>query len=73
MGIAKTVTILVIVFLFAIFVLQNSAVVDIQFLFWRIAMSKVLILLISLAIGCLLGILIGWEIFGRKGKPEEIE
>lgn len=55
--------------LFTIFVLQNTEIVTITFLFWRFSISRVLVLLLSLAVGCLVGISIGWEIFGRKKKP----
>jgi uncharacterized integral membrane protein len=51
---------------FTIFVLQNTEIVTITFFFWRFSISRVLVLLLSLAVGCLVGISIGWEIFGRK-------
>ena len=34
-----------------IFVVQNTQVVDVKFLFWSLSMSRALILLITLAIG----------------------
>lgn len=38
-----------------IFTLQNSEVVAINFLFWRIEMSRVILILVTLLIGFLLG------------------
>lgn len=38
-----------------IFVSQNVAVVDMNFLFWTISMSRALLLIFTLAIGFLLG------------------
>lgn len=64
----KPIVVIVIVLLFASFLLQNMAIVDINFLFWKITMSRVLLLLGSLVIGCLIGLLLGWEIFGKIDK-----
>lgn len=62
----KTLVILVVGALFGVFVLQNSATVDIQFLLWRATMSRVVMLFAALAVGFLIGILAGWEVFGKK-------
>ncbi|HLC19106.1 MAG TPA: LapA family protein [Thermodesulfobacteriota bacterium] len=70
MGVAKTFVVLSIIFLFAVFVLQNSAVVEIKLLFWKLTMSRVLLLIGSLAAGFLVGLILGWEIFGKKKKTE---
>lgn len=64
----KAVLVLIILALFAIFLFQNSAVVDIKFLLWKVSMSRVLLLIGSLAAGFLTGILLGWEFFGRKHR-----
>ena len=47
---------LILMCLLVIFIIQNSAVVEIQLFFWTIAMSRVLLMFIVLAIG----ILVGW-------------
>lgn len=39
-----------------LFIVQNAAVVDIRFLFWKISMSRSLFMFFMLAIG----ILVGW-------------
>lgn len=56
-----------------IFVIQNAAVVDIQLLFWKISMSRSLMILFVLAIG----FIIGWITYGhfhKKGnKPNKTQ
>ena len=59
---------IVLIFLFLLFLVQNSATVDISFLFWKLTMSRVILLFGSLAIGVIIGFLAGWEIFGKKAK-----
>jgi len=56
----KTKTILILIFaaIIVIFSLQNAEITDVKFLFWKLSISKVLIILGSFAIGVLLGILI---------------
>lgn len=46
---------LALVFLVTVFVLQNTAVVEIRFLFWTLAMSRALLIVVLLSIGVLLG------------------
>lgn len=43
-----------------VFVLQNTEVVGIRFLFWTLSMSRVLLILLFLAVG----VLIGWLLHG---------
>ena len=54
--------------LILLFIIQNFAVVEIQFLFWSIQMSRSLLILFLLAIG----VIIGWFLHGyliqRSGK-----
>ncbi len=59
---------MVLLILFIIFLLQNSANVDISFLFWRLSMARAVFLLASLAIGVVVGFIAAWEIFGRKKR-----
>ncbi|MEJ2179943.1 MAG: LapA family protein [Gammaproteobacteria bacterium] len=39
-----------------LFIVQNAAIVDIRFLFWKMSMSRALFMFFMLAIG----ILVGW-------------
>lgn len=62
---------LVLFFLFTVFVFQNTEVTDVTFLFWKLSLSRVLLLLGSLAVGCVIGVLVGWMLFGGKPKPKK--
>lgn len=56
----KTKTILILIFaaIIVIFSLQNAEITDVKFLFWKLSISRVLVILGSFVIGILLGILI---------------
>jgi putative membrane protein len=53
-----------------IFVLQNTQVVEIRFLFWTLSMSRVLIILLMLAAGMLAGWLLHGMFSARKGRAQ---
>ena len=57
----KIFTLLILAGLTIIFVIQNVAVVELRFLFWEIAMSRVLMFPFLI----LIGILIGWLLRGQ--------
>jgi len=52
----KLISIVTLVTLTILFIIQNAAVVEIQFLFWSIQVSRVVFMFILLAVG----IIIGW-------------
>jgi len=52
-----------------IFSLQNAEVTYIKFLFWKLSMSRVLVILGSFSIGILVGVLISIK---RKITPKKI-
>ena len=54
----KTVMALIFAGLVVVFSLQNSAVTDVDFLIWKLSMSKVLVILGSFSIGVLVGLLV---------------
>jgi uncharacterized integral membrane protein len=54
-----TVVLLVLLALVIVFVLQNTQIVDVQFFFWTVSMSRALVLLGTLVIGLFAGWLIG--------------
>ena len=66
----KLILILILAGLVVLFIIQNVAVVEIQFLFWSIQMSRSLLIFTLLAIG----IIIGWSLHSylkyRKGKSK---
>lgn len=51
----KLVLILILASLAVVFVAQNTAVVEIAFLFWRISMSSAILIFFTLMLGFLLG------------------
>lgn len=57
---------LTLLLLAVIFIVQNAAVVDIQLLFWKISMSRSLMIFFVLAIG----IIIGWITAGHLHKRD---
>ncbi|MBU2260980.1 MAG: LapA family protein [Proteobacteria bacterium] len=52
----KNILIILLAGLAFLFIIQNMAVVEIQFLFWSVALSRSLVILLLLAVG----IAIGW-------------
>jgi lipopolysaccharide assembly protein A len=63
----KYVALLVIVLLFAIFIVQNAQVVEVRFLFWKAQASRSLVLLGTL----LLGLIVGWLSRWAREKRSE--
>jgi putative membrane protein len=53
---AKTVVFLVLIALVVVFVIQNTQVVEFQFLAWKVSMSRALLLLGTFG----MGIVVGW-------------
>lgn len=64
----KTIIALVFLSIFTVFILQNTEVVEISLFFWKISLSRVVLLLGSLFIGVLIGLFIGWEAAVNKKK-----
>jgi uncharacterized integral membrane protein len=64
----KTIIAIVFLSIFTVFILQNAEVVEISFFFWKLSLSRVVLLLGSLFIGVLIGLFIGWEAAAKKKK-----
>ncbi|HSP87618.1 MAG TPA: hypothetical protein VLN45_05760, partial [Ignavibacteriaceae bacterium] len=54
----KSVSILILLAVFVIVCLQNVEVIPVHFLFWKIEISKLLLLIITLVNGILVGMII---------------
>lgn len=67
----KTIIVLALLGIFAVFILQNTTVVEIRFLFWQLSLSRVVLLIGSLFIGILIGLLIRWESSTTKKTGED--
>lgn len=65
----KLVLILILASLAVVFVAQNTAVVEIAFLFWRISMSSALLIFFTL----MLGFLLGWFLHGHVTHRKSAE
>lgn len=52
---AKTVIILFLIFLFLVILLQNTEVVDFNIYFWKISMSRIILLPFILIMGFIIG------------------
>lgn len=66
----KLILTLVLVGLMVIFIVQNVAVVEIRFLFWKASMSRSIMIFLVLAVG----IITGWMLrsyFGGSEKSQE--
>ena len=67
----RLLTTLILIALATIFIVQNASVVDLQFLFWKISMSRSLMFVFLV----LVGIAIGWFLHGHmlhKKKSKKI-
>jgi lipopolysaccharide assembly protein A len=66
----KLILILIFVGLVVIFITQNTAVVDVSFLFWNVSMSRALLIFFLLLIGIALGWFLHSYLSYRKSKDE---
>lgn len=59
----RSVVILVFLLLFLVVVVQNTEVVSVRLLFWDLVMSRIILLGLSLAVGVVVGFLLGrpWQ------------
>jgi|WetSurSiteA1Bulk_404760.scaffolds.fasta_scaffold877624_1 uncharacterized integral membrane protein len=64
---AKVIILLTLVVLFAIFVLQNTQIVKIDFPFWSVAMSAIVLISLMTLIGLIAGFIIA-KMFSRTSK-----
>ena len=65
----KSVSILSLLAIFIIVSIQNVEVIPVHFLFWKVEISKLLLLIITFVIGILVGMIIPG--FFSKSKKEE--
>jgi uncharacterized integral membrane protein len=54
----RTIVGLIFAAIIVVFSLQNAEVIDVKFFFWKLSISRVLVILGSFAIGVLVGILL---------------
>lgn len=66
---SKIIILLVLVILFTIFVSQNTRIVQIDFLFWSVAMSAIVLISLMMLIGVIAGFIIA-KLFDRPAKTQ---
>jgi len=55
----KTIVVFILGALLGIFLLQNTQVVSLQFLFWKVSMSRIILLPLVMGLGVIAGFFIG--------------
>lgn len=68
----RNISVLILLALFVIVSLQNVEIIPVHFLFWKVDISKLLLLIITLVIGILIGMIIP-GFLKKSGKEEHIE
>lgn len=68
----KLLLILVLSSMAVVFIVQNFAVVEISFLYWRVSMSSALLIFFTLTIGFVLGWFLHSYFLHQKSKGESI-
>ncbi len=51
----KTIIILILIALAVVFLIQNTQVVEVQIFFWKIAMSRIIMIIFFLIVGFIVG------------------
>jgi len=69
----KTVIIIVLVLLVSIVAIQNSRSVDLEFLIWKLRVSRIVLILISFSLGILVGLLLTWKKSRKSNSAIESE
>jgi len=62
---------LALLLLVVIFIVQNATVVDIQLLFWKVSMSRSLMIFFVLAIGIIIGWITAGHFHKRRQQPQK--
>ncbi len=70
----KYISIIFLLALFIIVCIQNVEIIPVHFLFWKVDISKLLLLIITLVVGMLIGMIIpGFFNKSKKVKPTEVK
>ena len=67
---AKTIVILVLIGLFLIILIQNTQVVTLQLLFWKLGMSQIILVPMILLIGFIVGYLVAKTTGSTRSRGE---
>ena len=70
----KNISLIILLAVFIIVCIQNVEIVPVHFLFWKVEISKLLLLIITLVVGMLIGMMIpGFFTKSEKEKPTEVK
>ena len=69
----KSIAVIVILFVFAIFIVQNAQVVQVNLLFWSTEASRALVLLITFVFGLIAGWISSFLFKKKREEPEKRE
>ncbi len=67
---AKIIIVLLLLALFTVFVSQNTKIVDVNFFFWRLEMSTIVLITFTFISGIILGFIIA-AIYSSSGKKKK--
>lgn len=68
----KNISLMILLALFIIVCIQNVEIIPVHFLFWKVEISKLLLLIITLVVGMLIGMMIP-GFFTKSKKEKQIE
>ena len=70
----KNISLMILLALFIIVCIQNVEIIPLHFLFWKVEISKLLLLIITLVVGMLIGMIIpGFFNKSKKDGPTEVK
>lgn len=67
----KTIILLILMLLVALFSVQNAAVITVRFLVWEFALSQALVILVAASCGAVFGLVAG-AMSGRRPPAEPV-
>lgn len=70
----KNISLMILLALFIIVCIQNVEIIPVHFLFWKVDISKLLLLIITLVVGMLIGMMItGFFTKSEKENPTKVK
>lgn len=69
---AKVIVVLVLIGLFLVILIQNTQVVTLRLLFWKVGMSQIILIPLTMLIGYILGYIVA-KVTGANHSAEERE
>lgn len=68
----KFIVVLVLIALFLIILIQNTQVVTLRLFFWKVGMSQIILIPLTMAIGFVVGFIVAKVIGTRTGKKKTL-